>query len=189
VPVPRLIARSATEGLLPVTIGALSLSDATPARLTAIAPYAGSDKGVAKALKATGLAWVAPGASANKGALTLLWAGRNMGFLASDEELPKGLEEALAPHAALTDLSDAWVALGLSGPGVEEALARLVAIDLSIAAFPQGATARTGHGHMMALFHRNSPDSITIFVFRSMVRTAVHELSEAMERVLARAEA
>lgn len=188
-PVPRLIARSATEGLLPVTIGALSLSDATPARLTAIAPYAGSDKGVAKALKAAGFAWVAPGASATKGALTLLWAGRDMGFLASDEELPKGLEEALAPHAALTDLSDAWVALGLSGPGVEEALARLVAIDLSITAFPRGATARTGLGHMMALFHRNSPDSITIFVFRSMVRTAVHELSEAMERVLARAEA
>lgn len=177
----RLIAKSATEGLLPLTVGSLTLSDATPARITAVAPYPGRETAADAVLGALGLGWPAANRAVTSAKAAILWSGRSQAFLLDDP--PKGLAEA----AALTDLSDGWVALALEGPPAVEALARLVPLDLSAAAFPQGATARSALGHMMLLLHRAGPQRFHVFVFRSMVRTAVHELEVAMKSVAARA--
>lgn len=180
----KLIAKSATEDILPVTVGGLTLSDATPKRLVAIAPWPGSVPAAAKALQAMGLDWPSPDRAAKGAKGVCLWSGRDQAFLADVAPSP-----ALAEAAALTDLSDGWVALKLSGPAAAAALARLVAIDLSATAFSEGATARTGLGHMMALVHRSSPRSFTIYVFRSMAASAVHEIELAMQSQAARASA
>jgi len=181
-PVAKLIAKTATEDLLPLTVGGLTLSDATPKRLTAISLWPGAEAAADLGLKTVGLGWPAPD-RAVKGAKGLcLWSGRDQAFVA-DVTVPP----TLADHGAVTDVSDGWVALNLSGPGAAAALARLLAIDLSPRAFPEGATARTGLGHMMVLVHRSSTRSFTLYVFRSMAASAVHEIEVAMKAMAARA--
>lgn len=178
----KLIAKTATEELLPLTVGGLVLSDATTRRLTALSLWPGADSAADKTLKAVGLGWPAPD-RAVKGAKGLcLWSGRDQAFV-TDMAVPASFAE----HGAITDISDGWVALELSGPLAAAALARLVAIDLGPRAFPEGATARTGLGHMMALVHRSSARSFTIHVFRSMAATAIHEIEGAMKALAARA--
>ncbi len=180
----RLIAKSATLGQLPLTIGALTLTEDSPARLTAIAPWQGKDKGAETALRDMGLAWPAPDRAVAGGeGAAILWSGRGQAFLLNADPEP------LAALAALTDVADGWVALTLTGPDAAEALARLIPLDLSPRAFPPGATARTGLGHMMCLLWRTSDQGFRVFVFRSMVTTAVHEIGTAMRSLAARAEA
>lgn len=178
----KLIAKPATEGLLPLTIGTLTLSDVTPKRLTAIAPYPGASAVVAKVLQAAGLDWPMPDRAVKGAKGACLWSGRDQAFL-SEIAAPDGLEA----HAALTDISDGWVALKLTGPDAAAAFARLIPIDLGPRAFPEGSSARTGLGHMMILLHRSSNRSFTLYLFRSMVASAVHEIESAMKSLAARA--
>lgn len=177
---PSLIEKTACNGLLPVAAGGVSLSELPPARITSVAPLAGKDRAVATALKALGLGWPAPGRSVTKGAAGCLWTGRGQAFLIGAD--PDGLSAI----AALTDQSDGWARMRLSGPGAEAVLARLVPLDLRVAAFPVGAVARTGLNHMMTVLSRAEAESFDILVFRSMAASAVHEVQQAMAAVAAR---
>ncbi|WP_284164211.1 sarcosine oxidase subunit gamma [Frigidibacter sp. SD6-1] len=178
----KLIAKPAAGELLPLTIGPLTLSDLPQERITAIAPYPGKTDEVSAALDKLGLAFPAPGTSRQAARARILWAGRDLAFLIG-AAAPAGL----GPLAAQTDQSDGWVGLALSGPGGEAVLARLVPLDLSLAAFPEGATARTGLGHVTILLHRTGAESFALYLFRSMIATAVHELEAVMRALLARA--
>ncbi|MCB2110472.1 MAG: sarcosine oxidase subunit gamma [Defluviimonas sp.] len=176
-----LIAKTPCAGILPLKIGQLRLEEPAPAPITSIAPFSGKDRAVASALKALGLGWPAPDRAVTGAAGACLWSGRGQAFLLG--VAPEGM----AGIAALTDQSDGWARIALEGPGAEAVLARLVALDIGAAAFPAGSTARTGLGHMMALLWRSAPERFEIFVFRSMARTAVHELETAMRACAARA--
>lgn len=178
----KLIAKTAAEDLLPLTVGGLTLSDATPKRLTALSLWPGAAAEAHLALSAAGLGWPTPDRAVKGEKGLCLWSGRDQAFIV-DAAVPA----ALSVHGAITDVTDGWVALKLSGPLAATALARLMAIDLSPRAFPEGATARTGLGHMMALLHRSSSRSFTIYVFRSMTASAVHEIEVAMKALAARA--
>lgn len=177
----RLIAKSAGEGLLPVRVGGTKLSGAQPARITSVAPWPGKEKATATALKKLGLDWPAPDRAVLGDKTAILWSGRSQAFLIN--AAPEGLEAA----AALTDQSDGWACLSLDGAEAGEVLARLVPIDLSPATFPEGATARTLLGHMSVLIHRAGPQRFHLYLFRSMVGFAVHELEVVMKAVAARA--
>lgn len=178
-PVADLIATSALEGLVSVTHGALTLTDATPARLTSVAPFKGKGGAVTKALKPLGLSFPAPnGVVEGKGG-RIVWFGPGQALLIDADPAP------LAGLAALTDQSDGWVGLRLEGKGADRALARLIPIDLRPAAFGPGAAARAPLNHMMAVVMR-AGDAIEILVFRSMARTAVHEIETAMVSLAAR---
>lgn len=177
----KLIAKSASEDLLPISVGSLTLRDATPDRMTAIAPWPGAGTAAAKLLKTAGFDWPSNDRAVQGQGGVCIWSGRDQAFLTGVAP-PDGL----AAHAALTDISDGWTALCLSGPDAVSVLARLVAIDLSPRAFPQGATARTGLGHMMVLIHHGALGDYMIFIFRSMTAFAVHEIEVAMKAVVAR---
>lgn len=64
---------------------------------------------------------------------------------------------------------------------------RLVPLDLRPAAFPVGRAVRAPLGHMSAILIREPSDSILVLTFRSMARTAWHEIEVAMHSVAARA--
>lgn len=176
----KLIAKSPAEGLLPLKIGSLTLKEAQPTRLTAVAPWPGKEKAAAAALKKLGLDWPEPARAERNGRSSILWSGRAQAFLVN--AAPEGLE----PHAALTDISDGWTVLSLDGKGAAEALARLVPVDLSARAFPMGATARTALGHMQALVFRTGTDRFHLSIFRSMTATAIHDIGTAMAALQAR---
>jgi len=111
----------------------------------------------------------------------LRWFGKDT-FLSVGGALPEGI----AAHAALSDVTDGWARLVLSGEGPEEVLARLVPVDLRPAALGVDQTCRTLLGHMTASITRLSDSAFEIMVFRSMAKTAVHELTQAMTHVTAR---
>ena len=178
---PRLIETSACEGLLPVILPEVGLSELPFAPVTSVAPFAGKEKAVGTALTKLGLGWPGPGQSVRAGEAACLWTGRGQAFLIG------AAPEGLAGLAALTDQSDGWARMRLQGPGAEAVLARLVPLDLRVAAFPEGAVARSGLNHMMMVLMREGPQAFQIMVFRSMAGSAVHELAVAMKALCARA--
>jgi len=167
-------------GGLPETLGSVTLSLAGPALVTSIAPFPGAD--VNPALATLGLTMPAAGTMNAQGAARILWAGRDMAFLMG-ADAPDGL----AAEAALTDQSDGWVWMHLSGADAAAVLARLTPLDLRDSALPVGAVARSMINHMQAIVLRPLPEVYELAVFRSMASTLKHELIEAMKAVAARA--
>ncbi len=174
-----LAASDAFDGLdyLPLAVGGCVLVALPPVRRASIAPFAGRQQAVAQALQAE---LPAPGRAAGP----IVWAGFGIWFLAGPEA---GAAAArMAGLAAVTDQSDAWSGLALSGPDAREALARLVPLDLDPATFPPGAAARSMLRHV-ALLLLATEAGFELLVPRSYARTAVHDLDEAMRSVAARA--
>ena len=147
---------------------------------TSIAPFAGTASRAGAALGKLGLGWPEPNRALTTGDAACLWTGRGQAFLVNAD--PKALDGI----AALTDQTDGWAVMRLSGAGSEAALARLVSVDLRPGAFAVGHVARTPVNHMMAIVERTDADGFRIFVFRSMAATAVHEIAVAMQAVAAR---
>ena len=173
-----LIARTPCEGLLPLSIGGMTLEELTPPALTLVMPLSGQVQAVGEAL---GSPLPEAGESLRTGGAELAWFARNQYLLigAPAPDLPAGV-------AAVTDQSDAWAMVRLSGAPLEQVLARLVPVDVSLRAFPEGAVRRTELKHMMACLLRSGPQGVTILVFRSMAQSLVHEIATAMEAVAAR---
>ncbi len=154
-------------------------------QLTSLAPYRGKTETLSDALGAAhGVAFPKPGRMTGKQGAQALWFGQDMALLIGPEP-----DHALGEHAALTDQTDAWAVVELTGPDADDVLARLVPIDLRPAKFKRGHTARTLVNHMSASITRTGPESFRIMVFRSMVKTLFRELHHAMIGVSARKEA
>lgn len=176
-----LIEKMPCDGLLPRVAGGVTLSELSNARITSLAPLKGKSRAVGAALKAVGLGWPGPGQSKTVGSASILWTGMDQAFLIGAD--PGALEGL----AALTDQSDGWARMRLSGPGAEQVLTRLVPLDLRPSVFAEGQMARTSLNHMIMILLRSGAGSFDIMVFRSMAGSAVHELGQAMEAVAARA--
>lgn len=177
-----LIAKTPLDGAKAHTVGTVTLAEVDLGVLTSIAPYKGQAKAAGDALK-TGhdLTWPAPLRATGKDGARAIWFGRDMVLLAGP--VP---DAGLSKHAALTEQSDAWCAVKLSGGEVEDVLARLVPIDVSAATFKRGHTARTQIQHMNGSLTRIGADSFVILVFRAMAGTLLHDLERAMASVAAR---
>ncbi|MBN8632178.1 MAG: sarcosine oxidase subunit gamma [Rhodobacterales bacterium] len=176
---PELIAKSALEGQ-GLTLGTVTLTEVDTGPIFSIAVFPGGAKAVAKGLKTLGLAMPEPNAFAEKKGARIVWTGREQAFL-------MGVAPPALEGAAVTDQSDGWAALALSGAGAVDGLARLVPVDLRLAAFPVGRALRTQLNHMNVVILRTGDHVFEILVFRSMARTAWHELETTTHMVAARA--
>ena len=177
---PELIAKSPLSGVWPVAHGGLRLSEHLLGRVTSIAVLPGQDKAVVRALKPLGLAFPGPNTFTTAGGATLVWTARTQAFL-------MGVAPPEIAGAALTDQSDGWAALRLEGPCASDALMRLYPLDLRLHSFAVGAAARAPLNHMQSILLRTAPYAFDILVFRSMARTAWHEVAAAMKILAARA--
>mgnify|MGYP001764959446 CR=1 FL=1 len=175
---PELIAKSALDGKSR-SIGGMTLAEAAPGPIHSLALFPAGSKAAAKGLKTLGLSFPAPNSFAEKKGARIVWSGRDQAFLIG--VAPPELE-----GVAITDQTDGWTTLALSGPGVTEVLARLVPVDLRLAACPVGCALRTQVNHMNAVVLRLAEDRFEIMVFRSMARSAWHEIDAAMHMVAAR---
>ncbi|MGC1504370.1 MAG: sarcosine oxidase subunit gamma family protein [Sulfitobacter sp.] len=173
--------QSACAGLLPVSLGTVTVEEAAPEWMTCLSAF-GDASGLAAVLEqAHGVTLPMPGRSSGKGGVRCLWFGRGEVLLtgaAPDADLEK--------HAAVVDLSDAWAVVSVSGADAVDVLARLVPVDLRVATFKRGHTARTQLGHMQASITRTGADMFQVMVFRSMAGTLVHDLKQAMAAVASR---
>lgn len=178
-----LIAKTPCAGLLPLTIGTLTLTELVPSHVTSIAPFAGQEQAVSEALRnALDLSLPGPGETRGDDSARLIWMGRGQIFLIGPAA-PEGLEQI----AALTDQTDGWAMMRLTGERTTNVLSRLCPLDLRAISFAAGQTARTEFAHMMGSITRVDDQSFNLMVMRSFARTAVHDLSLAMKSVTARA--
>lgn len=175
---PELIAKPALEKK-PLTLAGCTLTAVELGTITSVALFPGGEKAVAKALKGLGLSFPAPNGLSQSNRGLMVWTGRDQAFLIGAEAPDFGTA------AAVTDQSGGWSALRLSGAKAAEVLMRHVPIDLRDKAFPMGRAVRAPLGHMSAVIWRDE-DGFMILTFRSMARTAWHEVETALETVAAR---
>lgn len=178
----KLVAKSPCDGLLPLTVGAVTLSEEDVGAIHSISPLKGQKKAVSDALKsAHGMTYPAPNRATGKAGSRAVWFGHAQALLMGPSP-----DASLAGPAIVVDQSDAWTVVRLDGQGVEDVLARLVPIDLRSTHFKRGHTARTLLFHMTASITRVGENAFQIMVFRSMAQTLVHDLKRAMEGVASR---
>lgn len=176
----KLIAQTPCAGLLPKTVGGVAMAEPKYEAIQSVAPLKGHHGAVARRLqKALGVELPEPNRRSGKGPF-VLWVGPGQ-YLVLGRQVA-GLEAI----AAVTDQSDAWAIVELSGPTITDVLSRLVPIDLRGAKFELGHTARTLIGHMPCSITRTGTLSIEVMVMRSMAGTLVHEISEAARLYAAR---
>jgi heterotetrameric sarcosine oxidase gamma subunit len=179
--VPELIAKTALDERGPLTLGGATLAETDLGPITSISVFPGAAKPVAKALKALGLAMPEPNSSLASAEARIIWTSRDQAFLIGAEP-PPGLEG----HAALADQTSGWATLSVSGPATVDVLMRLVPMDLRMTSFPIGRTARVPLNHVNMILLRLGDYAFEIMVFRSMARTAWHEIEAAMTALAAR---
>ncbi len=176
----KLVATSPAAGLVPLRHGSVMLSEVEATHITSVAPLDGKAKSVSAALKkAIGAEFPDPNRMTGKDGARVVWTGPGQAMVLGPEVALKG--------AALTDQSDAWTWLVLEGTDAAAVLARLTPVDLRDSVFEVGHAARTLLFHMTATLIRTGAERWEILVFRSMAKTAVHDLEEAMRSVAAQA--
>lgn len=177
-----LIAKTAGYGLLPLSIGRVDLTEIEAGRLTSLAPFSGKDKALSEVLKAAhGVVLPKANRSSGKDGARAIWFGMSHVLLVGPLA-----DKTLTEHAMMTDQSDAWTIVQLSGEGAVDVLARLVPVDLRAPVFKRGHTVRTDLMHMNASITCTGTNTFMIMVFRSMAGTLVDDLITAMEGVAAR---
>ena len=171
-----LVAKTAFDGALPVTIGDIAMREVDLGPLTSVAPFLDQQDALCAALQtAHGVGFPAPNRSDTVENIRMIWFARDMALLVGVSPAPE-----LGTYAALSDQSDAWAALEISGPQIDDALARLVPVDMRAVHFAIGHTVRTQIGHMNGSITRTGAQTVLILVFRSMAQTLLHDLQEAI---------
>ncbi len=171
-----LSANTPCAGLLPIAAGACTLSEVVPASMALLSPYKGREKQLSEALKTVhGMAFAAPNRSSGKAGARCVWFGHGQGMLIGPTP-----DKSLARYAAVVDQSDGWAVVRLEGMGAVDVLARLTSLDLRDSQFKRGQTARSEVHHMMVSITRVGPHAFDIMAFRSMAKTLVHDLEDAM---------
>ena len=150
-----------------------SLIEVTGLSMVSVAPLAGSQaafqRAIAKLFKTDKSDSPKPSATmaldqTSKQLCILMPSAQNQWFLCFDDDGTNPIDAAkkligkrLSKQMAMTDQSDSWVILALSGPQSGQTLARICPIDCSVSAMPIGTTARTSMEHLGAIITRR-PD-------------------------------
>lgn len=130
---------------------------------------------------------VRPGAIAAEG-VTALWLGPNewliVGGVDREADLADRLEGALSGrHAAVTNVTDNWTVIALSGRKALDVLAKGCPLDLHPRAFPAGSVAQSLVAQADAILHRpeDAEDAprLRLYVRRSLAQYLWDWLADA----------
>ncbi|MEO1540584.1 MAG: sarcosine oxidase subunit gamma [Pseudomonadota bacterium] len=166
---------------LPLDLGDVILVEVEPESITAITPFPSTRAAADAALREKwGLGLPAPGETAKAGDDEIRWAGLDeVWFLGPGF---REVHDTLSGHAAITDVSDGWARLLLTGPASADVLRRLMPVDPS--ALSPGQTVRTQLAHMMASVTARE-SGFEVMAMRSFAGSLVHDIEAAMRSVIA----
>jgi sarcosine oxidase gamma subunit len=170
------MAQTPFAGILPVAAGPLKAVEVTPGAVASVAPFKGKAAAVDKALAKHAIGFPDAGQAIEGPHAAAIWTGIDECFLLSDAPLSLNL----SGKAAVTDQSDGWGWVRLSGDGWQDVMARLCPVDP--AAMEPGCAVRSEAAHMMAIIY-GVRDGVVIGVMRSFARTMAHDISVAMTSV------
>ncbi|WP_420410496.1 sarcosine oxidase subunit gamma family protein [Hoeflea sp.] len=101
-------------------------------------------------------------------------------FIVGDTPLSRDefrkLADSLRPKADCVDQSHGRVRIQISGPKVEQVLAKGTAVDLALSAFPAGHATPAQIGHVATHLTRIAPDAFEIMVLRGFAESLWDEL-------------
>ena len=176
-----LTEKSACEGLLPLTVGSVSLKEISAPVITALGLGQLEKNALSAALKARhGMTLPAAQRATGKASARCIWYGAHYLLIGPAPH------SDLATYAAVVDQSDGFAVITIDGTQSRDVLARLVPIDLAPDAFKRGQSARSLLHHIHISITRISADGFLILAARSMAGTLVKDLKTAMENVAAR---
>jgi len=173
-----LIARTPADGIGSYSKGAATFEELTLHQIQSIAPFEAKLGAVETAL---GFELPKVGRSWRKAGQEVAWFSQGQ-FLAFDVDIG----DRVTGLAAITDQSDAWCAIVLSGSASEAILARLVPLDLRESHFKRGHIMRSHLGHVPLHVTRLESEAFRLMTFRSMAGTMVHDLRRAMDLLAGR---
>jgi heterotetrameric sarcosine oxidase gamma subunit len=94
------------------------------------------------------------------------------------------VSQRLSGTAYLTDQSDGWALLGISGPRSRAAMERICPLDLHPAIFAIGAAARTVMEHLNVIVLREAEDRFLLMSPRSSSGSFLHAVRTSAENVV-----
>lgn len=172
-------------GGVDMTIGGNRVAERTTHAVVSIALPQGGEAALASSL-ITGWSIDMPDAtmSTTSGETRAVRTGADQLFLIFPHATPDAepsVQRKLSGSGYTTDQTDSWVQLEISGPGVMLALERLSPVDLSVDAFPVGASARTIFEHMGTLVIRTGAQSFLLMSAASSAGSFLHAVQTSFE--------
>ncbi len=106
---------------------------------------------------------------------TILWLGPDEWLLVDERFQAAGIVAQLRPalegiHSAMVDVSANRTVLVVSGPDVEEVLAKAATLDFHVQGFPVGTCAQTNIARTQGILHRTAAHEFRVFVRPSFAR-------------------
>lgn len=165
----------------------VTLSEIAPGSIVQLAAWPGEEKKLMAAIGSVTSLKLADGAGAGASSDRYAAFGFAPGkFLATDtsEGLAATFSGKVTPDiGTVTDLSHGRTAIRIQGLKAEWVLAKLYAVDFSLAAFPVGSGISTTHHDVFTQIQRSGPDTFDLYVFRSFARSFWKMLCHASDEV------
>jgi len=169
------------------SFGALRLTAPADLTIVNIALPLGGEAAALAAIKAGyGADLPEPGASVLAGGARLIRLAPDQAFVLFTHAAPDGervVADKLGDAVYLTDQSDTWCALSLTGPGARAALERICPIDLHPDAFAVGHAARTVMEHLGTIVLRTDADSYLLLSASSSAGSFLHAVETSCRNV------
>jgi sarcosine oxidase subunit gamma len=184
-----LTAKSPLDGVR-IELGEVTIAEVTGRAIVSIATPHGGENALSEALAA---AYKIEYPGAGKSAVSDIGRTRFLGlqqdqifalFEGSSASPVGAIAEKLGDAAYLTDQSDSWVMISVSGPKCRTALERICPIDLHPDAFPEGAVARTIMEHLGSIILREGPEHYLLMSARSSAASFLHAIETSARNVI-----
>jgi len=164
----------------------LSIRERPNTRLLSIAASVNQIDSVSAALNnSAGVTWAEIGKSTTHGNVACLGLQAEQVFLMSEhnDNDHQALAKELAAVARVTDQSDSWVTIEVSGSRSRDVLERICPIDLEDSVFQDGAVARTLMEHLGVIVYRYQ-DTYRLLSARSSADSFLHAITQSADFVV-----
>jgi len=184
-----LTARSPLGGVQ-LDFDGVTIAEVSNMAIVSLATPHGGEDALAKAVRSaygTGLPAVGQSAKSKAGGARFLGLARDQAFLLFDEPGGNPLDaiaKDVIEAAYLTDQSDSWAILRISGPKARAALERICPLDLHPSAFPEGHVARTMMEHLGVIILREGPDTFLLMSARSYAGSFLHAVETSVRNII-----
>ncbi len=176
-------------GVDPIVTEGVEASEVPHLSIVSIAAPLGGETRLGDAVTSVyGVDLPAIGQSVRSGKHDTLFLGLQPGqwFVVFECPEPQPLETVrarLAEAAYLTDQSDSWAIVKVSGPRSRETLNRICPVDLDPGAFATGAVARTLMEHLGVIIVREDQDTFMLMSARSSAHAFWHAVETSIRNI------
>jgi sarcosine oxidase, subunit gamma len=169
-----------------VEIGPYRIAERCDVALASLATRRGQGLDVAKAAKAANVPLPQPATAVLGQPFSGFWLAPDMWMIEapfdSHEDIAAHLKALFGAAASITEQTDAWLRLDLSGGNLVTLFERLSNLDLSI--LPDGHASRTVIDHLGCYLVKQSADLITLYGPRSSAQSLLHALEVTTKSVI-----